>query len=254
MTVRQDDRFITQTFAFVSFDPAPMVRLQGAPGSEKVVVGSYLDFFDDATRGRSDASRQDRVDAEAKWQAMRAAAGSNGAARGHRRDARSGAGGIGRRLRRDLPPGRRDALSRRLAADQRARERTLIWAGPGGLKTWRLADFRADGDESAAAPAPRPVLDDAGRKSTEFGFSDLLVVENFPVALAAYGYTRLGRSPRQALLKAFSPLMTREVPRQDADLRRQPRRPRPSSSSSTRVRVLTGSSPTAGSRTPTSAR
>src|SRR4051794_36460377 len=75
--VRQDRRFITQTFSFVSFARGPMVALRSAPGSEKVVVGSYLEFFDDYEAALTDAGK-DRSDAEEKWKTIKAALEATG--------------------------------------------------------------------------------------------------------------------------------------------------------------------------------
>jgi hypothetical protein len=93
-------------------------------------------------------------------------------------------------------------------AEQRARERTLIFAGQGRLKSHRLADFCDHAAQRLGGEAASAVLREAEDKTRQFGFSDLLVIENFPVALVAYGYSRLGRSPGTALLKAF-PTITR---------------------------------------------
>ncbi len=84
---------------------------------------------------------------------------------------------------------------------QRARERTLIFDS-NTLRTHRLADFRAAAEAGAQHGAAR-VLQAAEKKVAECGFSDFLVVENFPVALVAYGYTRLARTPEGAILRAF---------------------------------------------------
>lgn len=72
------------------------------------------------------------------------------------------------------------------------------------LQSSRLRDFRKAAEDTSRHGAAQ-VLADAEAKLKECGFSDLLVVENFPVALAAYGYTRLGRSPTSALLQSFPP-------------------------------------------------
>lgn len=206
VTVRQERRFITQTFAFVSFDPTPMVRLQGAAGSEKVVVGSYLEFFDkDYERALGDVSK-DRVDAEAKWRTMKAALEATDTPPGEIADMRKmvlGESGDAFEEISNLVGD--EAVVGAAGGSPRARERTLIWGEAGELKTWRLETFRKVALDTGR-PGAAAVIEDADRKLREFGFSDVLVVENFPVALVAYGYTRLGRSPEHVILRPFSPL------------------------------------------------
>jgi len=89
-------------------------------------------------------------------------------------------------------------------SEQRARERTLIFAGAAGLRTWTLGAF-----EQAAVDSGRhgavPVLQGARGRLTELGFNEVLVVENFPVAMAAYGFTRMSRNPSDVLLRTFPP-------------------------------------------------
>ena len=72
------------------------------------------------------------------------------------------------------------------------------------MRTWRLETFRQAalaGGPTRAAPSRCSTA--AETKLKQVGFSDLLVVENFPVALVAYGFTRLGRDPQQVMLRAF---------------------------------------------------
>src|SRR6266700_5331494 len=208
-TIRQDDRFITHTFSFVSFDPQAVTRLHRTPGADRVVVGHYLGVFNDYEQAMLDVSR-DLVDDEltAKW-------------RGRQDDMRrmgwseDDIAAMAKRMGMDAPAAA-DELARlvpqhvidQVFGQQRARERTLIFAGQGGLKTHRLADFRDEATQRLGGHAAAVVLRAADDKISQFGFSNLLVVDNFPVALVAYGYSRLGRSPRTALLKAF-PTITR---------------------------------------------
>jgi hypothetical protein len=200
--VRQDRRFITQTFSFVNFARGPMVALRSSPGSEKVVVGSYLEYFDDYEAALADAGK-DRGEAEEKWKKMKAALEATGTSAEEVADMRklvlgSSGGAFDEMV---ALVGDEDIVAD-VGSEQRARERTLIWSGAGDLRTWRL-----DGFGKAAAAGGRhgavKVLDDAKAKLADFGFSDLLVVENFPVALVAYGFTRLGRDPQHVMLRHF---------------------------------------------------
>src|SRR6201999_4379413 len=71
-----------------------------------------------------------------------------------------------------------------------------------GLKTHRLADFEREATDTGRRGHAR-VLANTSARVRELGFSDVLVVENFPVSLAAYGYSRLGRSPENVTLCPF---------------------------------------------------
>lgn len=208
-TIRQDDRFITHTFSFVSFDPQAMTRLQRAQGADRVVVGHYLGVFDDYEQAMLDASRDPAADdLTAKWRERQADMRRMGWSE-------EDIATMAKRMGIDSPAAV-DELAQlvpqhivaEVFAQQRARERTLIFAGQGRLKAHRLADFRDEATRRLGGYGAADVLRAAEDKARQFGFSDLLVVENFPVALVAYGYSRLGRSPRTALLKAF-PTVTR---------------------------------------------
>lgn len=208
VTLRQDLRFITHTLKFVSFDLQPMVALRSAPGAEKVVVGSYLEYFStDWERALNEVSK-DRSDAEAKWLKVRKLMELDGATPEELADMRKTIVGESGGAFDDIVDAVGEDIVARVGADQRSRERTLIW-GEGGLQSdlsvWRMKKFRA-----AAALAGRQgavqVIDEATNKLTLYGFSDLLVVDNFPVALAAYGTSRVARRPEQALLQPFPTL------------------------------------------------
>jgi hypothetical protein len=200
--VRQDRRFITQTFSFVSFARRSMVELRSAPGAEKVVVGSYLEYFSDYEKALADAGK-DTGEAEQQWKTIKAALEATHTPPEQiaqmRKTVLGESGGAFDEMVRLV--GDEDIISQ-VGSEQRATERTLIWGGAGGLRTWRLDDFqtaaRAGGRLGAVA-----VLEQGRRRLSELGFSDLLVVENFPVALVAYGFTRLGSDPNYVMLRAF---------------------------------------------------
>jgi hypothetical protein len=204
-TIRQEDRFITHTISFVSFERAPRLKLARTPGAEKVVVGYWLGMFDDYEQALLDAGNEPNAAAAAKWPEMEKMMRANPAfgeadiEQMRKRVVGETAGALAQVA--DLVP---ESVCFEIGREQRARERTLIWSGSGNLRTWRLADFRKSAEDTGRHGAVQ-VLDDADAKLRETGFSDLLVVENFPVALAAVGYSRLGRSPATAQLKPFPP-------------------------------------------------
>lgn len=204
-TIRQEDRFITHTLDFVSFERAPRLKLAKTPGADKVIVGYWLGLFDDYEQALLDAQNNPTSEAAEKWPEMEKMMRLNPAFSEsdiedmRKRVVGETAGALSKVTQ--LVP---ESVCYDVGHLQRARERTLIWSGSGNLRTWRLADFRKEADATGRHGAAT-VLDDAERKLTEAGFSDLLVVENFPVALAAYGYSRLGRGPKTAQLRAFPP-------------------------------------------------
>lgn len=204
-TVRQDDRFITHTLDFVSFEKGPRLKLTNTPGGEKVVIGYWLGLFDDYEQALVDAGNNTNADSAAKWPEMEKMMRGNPAfseqdIENMRKTVVGETRGALAAVTELVP----ESVCNVVGTSQRARERTLIWAGAGGLRRWRLNDFRQaaldTGRHSAAT-----VLDDAQDRLASAGFSDLLIVENFPVALAAYGYTRVGRTPGAAQLKPFPP-------------------------------------------------
>jgi hypothetical protein len=204
-TIRQEDRFITHTFAFVSFERAPRLKLERTPGAEKVVVGYWLGLLDDYEQALLDAQNEPNADAAAKWPEMERMMRENPAftdedVENMRKRVIDETAGALDEVTSLVSP----VVCAEVGRSQRARERTLIWAGAGNLRSWCLEDFRKVAEDTSRHGAAQ-VLADAEQKLEECGFSDLLVVENFPVALAAYGYTRLGRSPTTALLRSFPP-------------------------------------------------
>jgi hypothetical protein len=202
-TINQENRFLTHTFPFVNFQRESRLALEESAGADTVVVGHWLGLIDDYERALRDA--ENSVDpatiaaAEQVIESMRAAGT-------HSEEALA-------ELRDRMVPRTSQALAdtqRLVAADvcaavgseQRARERTLIFAGAAGLRTWTPESF-----EQAAVAVGRlgavPVLQAARTRLTELGFSRVLVVENFPVALVSYGFSRLSRNPNEVMLRPF---------------------------------------------------
>ncbi len=202
-TIRQENRFLTHGFPFVNFERSSRLRLEQTPGSHTVVIGYYLGLIDNYEQALHDAGNE--VDpvlvakAEELLEAMRASGSATEEQLAQLRDRMLPKTSQALATTQRIVPA---DIRNHVGSDQRARERTLIFAGAGGLRTWTLDSFEAaavgSGRESAGE-----VLHDARVRLREMGFSDLLVVENFPVALVSYGFTRLSRSPADVLLRPF---------------------------------------------------
>lgn len=201
LTVRQSNRFLTQTFPFVSFDRGALAKLRDQPGSDKVVVGSYLGLFDDYERALDDIRKGGGGDLDT-WQLMEPALRNAGKSEDEIAEARTLYMGVASSSFDQLSQLVTEEVITGIGTGQKARERTLIYGGAGDLRLRRLADFR-----TAAAHGGRQGSVDrlhAGEaKLDRYGFSDAFVIENFPVALVAYGFTRLSSRPRDAILKPF---------------------------------------------------
>lgn len=201
LTVRQSNRFLTQTFPFVSFDRGALARLRDQPGSEKVVVGTYLGLFDDYERALEDVRKGGGGD-PAAWQIMEQALRNAGQSEEEIAEHRKLYMGVASAVFEQLSGLVADDVVAGIGTGQTARERTLIYGGAGGLRTRRLHDFRGAAAKSGRLGAVER-LDAAEAKLARYGFSDAFVIENFPVALVAFGYTRLSSKPREAILKPF---------------------------------------------------
>jgi hypothetical protein len=166
--VRQERRFITQTFSFVSFQRGPMTALRSAPGSEKVVVGSYLEYFSDYEAALVDAGK-DLGEAEEKWKTMRAALEQTGSSAEDIASMRSLVFGKSGGAFDELVTlvGNADVISQ-VGSDQRARERTLIFSGAGDLRAWRLEKF-AEAARKGGRHGAVKALDTAKAKLKAFG-------------------------------------------------------------------------------------
>lgn len=202
-TINQENRFLTHGFPFINFERESRIALEQSAGADTVVVGHYLGLVDDYQRALHDAAN----DVDPATVAAATALLDQMRASGTHSDEQLA------KLRDTMIPKSSQALAStqqlvaadvcaNVGAQQRARERTLIFGGAGGLRTWDLDSF-----EAAALQAGRhgasPVLAVARGRLAALGFSRVLVVENFPVALVSYGFTRLSRSPHEVLLRPF---------------------------------------------------
>ncbi len=201
LTVRQNNRFLTQTFPFVSFDRASLARLHNEPGADKVIVGSYLGLFDDYERMLDDVRKGGGGDPET-WRIMEQALRNAGKSDDEIAENRKRVLGVADASFAELLSLVPEGVIADIGTMQKARERTLIYAGAGGLRLWRLDQLR-DAARNNARHGAVARLDAAEAKAREYGCSDCFVVENFPVALVAYGFTRLSSDPHEALLNHF---------------------------------------------------
>ena len=101
-----------------------------------------------------------------------------------------------------------DVLAR-VGSQQKCCERALIFNGPpaesgDGLVVESLADYRRRAGELGHRTAVER-LQDAQDALESHGLERLLVVTNFPIALVAYGYTRLTSDEHVAMLRSFKP-------------------------------------------------
>lgn len=201
LTVRQSNRFLTQTFPFVSFDRGALAKLRDQHGSDKVVVGSYLGLFDDYERALDDVRKGGGGDPE-MWKLMEPALRQAGKSEEEIAEARRLYMGVASAAFDQLAQLVPEDVITAIGTGQKARERTLIYGAAGGLRIHRLENFR----DAAAKGGRHGAVDRinlAEEKLAAYGFSDAFVIENFPVALVAYGFTRLSSQPRDALLKPF---------------------------------------------------
>ena len=233
VTLRQDRRFITHTLNFVSFERGAMPHCVRVPARRRSSSAPTWSSST-TTRTRSPTPARTAPTPRQTWETDASRWRPTGRRPGPgRRDAQDGARHLRRRVRRHRQRwSATTTSSSHVGSDQRARERTLIWSGAGDLRYWRLDDVPRRRPSPAERHGAVQVLDDAKAKLDDFGFSDLLVVENFPVALVAYGYTRLGRAPVDVMLRPFpAPKSAGKRTRRPCTARRP--RPRRCSSSST---------------------
>jgi hypothetical protein len=206
-TINQDNRFLTHTFPFVNFERQARLSLEGAAGADTVVIGRWLGLIDDYERALKDAANTidpATLETARKLIDQMREQGTDETQLQMMMDSMVPKTGQALAETTRLVPA--DVIEH-VGSQQRAREHTLIFAGAGDLRTWDLDKF-----EQAAAAVGRhgaiPVLAGARKKLTALGFSRVLVVENFPVALVAYGYSRLARNPTEVMLATFPPPKT----------------------------------------------
>lgn len=208
LPVRAPGRFFTHYFPLVTLKNATLGRLNKELAGPAVVIGSYLDDvrdvgadLDDAAHVRKGA-RLSPADIEKIREALKHLPANLQAA--------------------SLPAAHddrwteiEDALGQHVVAElggvQRMQERAMIFAGTGDLRVRRLEDF----EETARKLGQQATVRRMQAEQHELqhaGFARALVVENFPIALVAYGWTRLTNKDPDARLNAFPPLRNTKTP------------------------------------------
>lgn len=208
LPVRAPGRFFTHYFPLVTLKNATLSRLGKDAAGPGVVVGSYLDDLRDID-AELDAAAQVR---KGSWLSSDQIETIRNAVKDLPPELQAAA--------LPTPEGDKwgeieDALGRhmreQLGGAQRLQERAMIFAGAGDLRVRRLEDF----EESARTLGQQATvrrLQSERSDLLEAGFARALVVENFPIALVAYGWTRLAKTETDARLNAFPPLRNEKTP------------------------------------------
>lgn len=205
LTVRAPNRFQTQNFSFVSLQGDRVDQLRTSDGGNMVAIGSYLGLFADVEAGLEDAKAQAKGDAE-EWarveKALRDAHMPEDIIQRQRAATLGEAQGKFAELEAVLPA----EVITRLGQRQKVAERALIFGKSSDLVVERLSDYKqraAQLNQSAAVER----FEQSEHVLRDHSISDLLVVTNFPIALVAYGYTRMSIKPAEktTMLRAFPP-------------------------------------------------
>lgn len=208
LPVRAPGRFFTHYFPLVTLKSATLGRLNKEAAGPTVVLGSYLDDprdidaeLDDAAHVRKGArltpEQVDLLREAVKHLPPDLQAAALPAAHDDKWAEIENALG-------------QDA-SDRLGGSQRLQERAMIFAGAGDLRVRRLEDFEETARKLGQQATVRR-LQAEQRELSDAGFARALVVENFPIALVAYGWTRLSNKETDARLNAFPPLRNEKTP------------------------------------------
>jgi hypothetical protein len=207
LTVRAPNRFMTQHFPLVTLSDGPMRRLMNEPAGAAVTVRSYLDDLDDLDQALDDAKR---IRSGPKINSAEAAAIAE-KLKGLPQDLIDKALAATKPTDDDPYTEIENAVGpvevAQLGATRRMRERALVFGAAGDLRTRRLEDF-VDCARRMGQAAAVNRLQRARQSLHDTGFSRLLVVENFPIALVAYGWTRLTDDPAESRVNAFAPTRT----------------------------------------------
>jgi hypothetical protein len=209
VTVRAPNRHQVQHFSFVALESNPIERMRTQQGGDKAVVGAYLDYFPDVIDGLDEARKQAKTDPdefEREAEKLRGQGIPEDIIERLRKAELGEAQGVFAELGNHVP----DAVMADLGRRQKCCERALIFNGPDpersneGVRSERLRDFQQRAAELGdQASADR--LAEAELALTRHGFDNLLVCTDFPIALAAYGYTRLTSDEHTAMLRSFRP-------------------------------------------------
>lgn len=203
VTVRAPNRHSAQQFPFVALEGRRIERMRSEPGGAKVCVGAYLGLFDEVEEALDQAKQQVKGDPQ-KWGEMEEALRKSGIADeliAQQRALYLGeAHGAFKELDLLVPAHVVDDLGRR----QKCCERALIFGRSRDMHVDTL-DTLAERADKLGQQAAVNRLRRADGVLRERKFSKALVVSDFPIALVAYGYTRLTSDPQKAKLNAFAP-------------------------------------------------
>lgn len=203
VTVRAPNRHSAQHFPFVALEGRRIERMRSEPGGAKVCVGAYLGLFDDVEDALDQAKQQVKGDPR-QWEQMEQALRTSSIDEKLIAEQRAlylgEAHGAFKELDALIPAHVVDDLGRR----QKCCERSLIFGRSHDMHVDDLDTLvtrAADLGHQAAVERLRC----ASEVLAERKFSKALVVSEFPIALVAYGYTRLSSDPQKAMLNAFAP-------------------------------------------------
>jgi hypothetical protein len=203
VTVRAPNRHSGQHFPFVALEGRRIERMRAELGGAKVCIGAYLGLFDDVEDALDQAKQQVKGDPQ-KWQEMEEALRKSGIDEELITQQRAlylgKAHGAFEELEALVPAHVVGDLGRR----QKCCERALIFGRSRDMHVDDLNTLAARAGELGHQAAVER-LGRAGQVLAERKFSKVLVVSDFPIALVAYGYTRLTSDPQKAMLNAFPP-------------------------------------------------
>ncbi len=204
LTVRAPNRFMAQHFPLVTLSDGPMRRLANEPAGAAVTVRSYLDDLSDLDNALDEAKR---IRGGAKITSEEAARIAE-AVKSLPPELAAKAMAATASTDNDPYAAIEQAVGpvevAQLGANRRMRERALVFGKAGDLRTRRLEDF-IESARRMGQPAAVNRLERARQSLHDNGFGRLLVVENFPIALVAYGWTRLTDDPAASRVNAFPP-------------------------------------------------
>lgn len=204
LTVRAPNRYMVQRFALVSMERGPIERLRTQQGGDRVALGSYLGLFDEVIGALDEARRTQSGVTSEEWaqieKTLRDAHMPEALIAKQRTAALGEAQGKSAEVERLVP----DSVLQALGTRQKTAERALLFGRPNDRHALRLPDFQQRARDLGLTTSEQRLLR-AERALHEHGFSDLLVVDNFPIALVAYGFTRQSGDANEATVRSFPP-------------------------------------------------
>ncbi|UTI63328.1 hypothetical protein NBH00_18470 [Paraconexibacter antarcticus] len=211
LPVRAPGRFFTQSFPLVTLKSGPLQRLKRDAAGPAVVLATYLDDVRDLEE-ELDAAASVRKGSKYTPEEIELM--------------RQGMASLPEALReqamKDLVGGGDDKWSEiedqvgahaagELGISQRLQERAMIFSGAGDLRVRRLEHFEEIARRLGQQATVRR-LQGEQQALLDAGFARAVVVENFPIALVAYGWTRLSNKDSEARLNPFPQLKNDKTP------------------------------------------